>query len=262
MPRWKNNLQTSDKVQSLKRQAVLREAGSAFSKRGYHNTSLDDVAKALQVSKGTLYNYVKDKQEILWEFHRLAGEIGERAFAESQGKGGTGAEMLRNTLVHYIHLLTQEMGACSALVEVDALRPADRVKAVKQRDQFEKAFLDVVKIGIKDGSIRPVDPRLAVFTFMGAINWLPRWFSPTGRLPAETIAHAMTDLLISGLMVHPASASPTSVKTAKTSPGARIRPAANVPRAGAKSRVANKVGDHNKAAPQAASRRKVAVQRP
>ena len=70
MPRWKNSLMMTEEVQRIKRDAVLKEAGRAFSKRGFHNTSLDDVAKALQVSKGTLYNYVQDKQEILFEFCR------------------------------------------------------------------------------------------------------------------------------------------------------------------------------------------------
>ena len=64
MPRWKNVLQTSDEVYRVKRNAVLREATRIIARRGFHNTSLDDVAEALQVSKGTLYNYVTDKLEI------------------------------------------------------------------------------------------------------------------------------------------------------------------------------------------------------
>ena len=172
MPRWKNDLQTSEEVQRLKRDAVMREAGKAFGKRGYHNTSLDDVAKSLGVSKGTLYNYVKDKQEILWEFHLGASAIADRAFAEGRKQGGTGAEVLRATLIHYIDLLTKELGVFGALVEIDALREEDRVAALKLRSDFEKRFVALINAGIKDKSVRPVDPRIAVFAFMGTINWL------------------------------------------------------------------------------------------
>ena len=199
MARWKNSLQTSDEIQRLKRDAVLREAGRAFSRHGYHNTSLDDVARALGISKGTLYNYVRDKQEILYAFHQLAYELSDRAFAHGRTRGGSGAEVLRNIIVHYIELLTDELGACGALMEVDALRPEDRAEAAKRRDTFERAFVDIIKEGIRDGSIRAVDPRLAVFTFMGAINWLPRWFTPAGRLPGKAVAEQMADLLLSGL---------------------------------------------------------------
>jgi len=199
LARWKNSLQTSDEIQKLKRDAVLREAGRAFSKHGYHNTSLDDVAKALGISKGTLYNYVRDKQEILYAFHQLAYDLSDRAFAYGRARGGSGADLLRNTLAHYIELLTNELGACGALIEVDALRPEDRAKAAERRNAFEKALIAIVEGGIHDGSIRAVDPKLAVFTFMGAINWLPRWYVPSGRLPGEALAEQMADLLLSGL---------------------------------------------------------------
>ena len=199
LPRWKNSLQTNDDIQRLKREAVLKEAGRAFGKRGYHNTSLDDVAKALQVSKGTLYNYVKDKQEILYECHAISYDLGERAIKHGRAYGTTGAEILRLTLISYITSLTEELGACAVLMEVDALRPEDRAKAVKYRDAFEREFVSMVKMGIKDGSLRAIDPKLAVFTFMGAVNWLPRWYAPGGRLTGEQVATQMTDLLLTGL---------------------------------------------------------------
>lgn len=199
MARWNNSLGTSDEIQKLKRDVVLREAGRAFSARGYHNTSLDDVAKALGISKGTLYNYVHDKQEILYAFHQLAYELSDRAFSFGRAQGGTGAEQLRHILVHYIELLTGELGACGALIEVDALRPEDRAEAARRRDAFVEAFVAIIEEGIGDGSISAVDPKLAVFTFMGAINWLPRWFDPDGRLPGKAVAEQMTDLLMSGL---------------------------------------------------------------
>lgn len=192
-------MQTSEEVQRLKREAVLREAGRLFSKRGFHNISLDQVAETLQISKGTLYNYVQDKQGILWEFHRLAGELGKRALAEGRAADGNGAQRLRNTLRIYIELMTDELGALGALIDFEALRPEDRAKAVKQRDLFEREFVQLVQSGIDDGSIRPLDPRMAVFTFMGAISWVPRWYSSTGRLSPSEIAEIMTDLFLTGL---------------------------------------------------------------
>jgi len=216
VPRWKNALQTNQKVQRLKREAVLREAGKAFGKKGYHNTSLDDVAKALQVSKGTLYNYVKDKQEILFECHTIALDIGDRAFAYGNTNGLNGADVLRKTMVRYIELLTDELGACAVLMEVDAMRPDDRKAAVSRRDSFENAFVQMIEGGIADGSIRQIDPKLAVFTFMGAINWLPRWFNPEGRLNGLEIANSVTDMLLSGLITHEAEAAECPLKSATT----------------------------------------------
>lgn len=214
MPRWKNSLQTNDDIQRLKRQAVIKEAGRAFGRNGYHNTSLDDVAKALQVSKGTLYNYVKDKQEILYECHAISYTLGQRAIEIGREHGGSGATILRETLLTYIRSLTEELGSFAVLMEVDALRPSDRVKAVKYRDAFEGEFIAMVKLGIADGSLREIDPKLAVYTVMGAINWLPRWYSPEGRLGGEQVAVQMADILVNGLT----SNVPVSVAAAKKAP--------------------------------------------
>lgn len=199
MPRWKNDLQISDEIQRLKRKAVIKEAGLAFSRRGYNNTSLEEVARLLQVSKGTLYNYVRDKQEILFECHLMALEIGDRAFAFSRDHLGTAAEQLEATLTRYIDMLTSELGACGVLMEVDGLRPEDREEIAKRRHAFESQFVAMIHKGIEDGSMRAVDPKVAVFTFMGAINWMPRWFDADGRLSGSEVARQMTQLLMSGL---------------------------------------------------------------
>jgi AcrR family transcriptional regulator len=219
MPRWKNDSQTDDDIQRLKRAAVIKQAGFAFSKRGYHNTSLDDVAKVLQVSKGTLYNYVKDKQEILFACHEMALDIGDRAFQFVKDHKGTGAQVLEATLYRYIELLTGELGACGVLMEVDALRPEDRKLIVKRRNAFEMSFVAIIQKGMKDGSMRSIDPKLAVFTFMGAINWLPRWFTPEGRLSGAELARQMTDLLLTGLL----TATPSRGAVAASAALAKVR---------------------------------------
>ena len=133
--RWQNERNTSETIREVKRQAVLREAAHAFGRRGYHNTSLDDVAKTLNISKGTLYNYVRDKQEILYECHTEALDIGDAAMKEAVRAGSTGAEQLRIAMRYYTEHLVDNLGACAALLEVEALRPEDRKEAVRRRRQ-------------------------------------------------------------------------------------------------------------------------------
>lgn len=202
MARWNNSLRTNDEVNRLKREAVVRESGRIFSRRGYHNASLDDVAKALKVSKGTLYNYTKDKEGILFDCHKMALDIGEKAF-ETVELGMTGSEKLRTTLRHYISMLHDELGSCGVITEIDALKPAHRQEIVDRRDDHEQRFIAMLEEGAADGSLRSIDSKLAVFTFMGAINTIPRWYSPKGRLTNHQIADSMVDFLLNGLNSKP-----------------------------------------------------------
>ena len=68
---WKNVVLSRDQQFALKRAALLRQAARAFSAHGYHDTSLDDVARRLNVTKPTLYYYFASKDEILFEAQRL-----------------------------------------------------------------------------------------------------------------------------------------------------------------------------------------------
>src|SRR2546421_13074244 len=51
----------------VKREAVIRAAAQAFNRKGYHNTSLDDIAAALEVTKPTVYYYVTSKEQLLFQ---------------------------------------------------------------------------------------------------------------------------------------------------------------------------------------------------
>lgn len=226
LARWNNSLQTNEEVFRLKRRAILGESGRIFSRQGYHNTSLDDVAKALKVAKGTLYNYVRDKQEILFECHKMALDIGDRAFQYTEDQGGTGIERLWNMLFQYTATLTDEFGFCGILAELASLRPEDRKAIVARRDEHERRFDDMLRSGIADGSIRQVDTKLAICTFMGAINNLSLWYAPGGRLSNVEIAEKMTDILLGGLASNPAWTAtraarfPTALALGRASPAA------------------------------------------
>ncbi len=199
MPRWKNVLQTSDEVYRLKRSAVLREATRIIGRNGYHNTSLDDIAEALQVAKGTLYNYVKDKQEILFECHQMALDIGDQAFAFAELHGTSGYAKLRLMLRAYLTWMNGAMGGGGVASEVTALRPQDRKAVIKRRDQVEARLVEYLKVGFEDGTVRKVDPKLAVFTIMGAVNAVQSWYSAKGPMTLEEIAAGMVDMLMHGI---------------------------------------------------------------
>ena len=192
---WKNVVLSRDQQFALKRAALLREAGRAFSAQGYHDTSLDDVAKTLGVTKAALYYYVKNKQEILFECHMQAQDLGDTALQYSEQNGRSGREKILLLARKYIELITGEMGSFAVLGEFDALDAENRTIIARRRDKFDRHFRRLVSDGIADGSIRTVDPKLTVFFFMGAINWMTRWFRPDGPLPGEEIAQHFADLL-------------------------------------------------------------------
>lgn len=208
MPRWENGFRTNEEIQAYKRYAVIREAARIISRQGFHNTSLDEVAKALGISKGTLYNYVRDKQEILFECHKISNDLGEYAARVASEAGGQGIDRLRLLLRCFIVWMYGQAGVGGLTFDVNALRAEDRAVVVAGRDAMEATLVGLLQESAKDGSIRACDAKITVYAIMSAINGISAWYSPEGRLSIETVADEMLDLLTFSLATRPQDLAP------------------------------------------------------
>jgi len=196
--RWNNTLETRDEINDKKRLALIRTAGSAFKARGFHKTSLDEVAAALNVTKPTLYYYVNGKEDLLFRCHQHALDLGEQAF-EFAKEGTNGLDKLQRMLKRYIELMTDDFAAYSLLSDLNDLCEENKSIVQSRRRTFDTVFRGFVSDGIKDGSIRKCEPKIVVAWFMGAVNAIPRWFDAKGKMSGEEVANIYTDLVTKGL---------------------------------------------------------------
>ncbi|MAA75484.1 MAG: TetR family transcriptional regulator [Salinisphaeraceae bacterium] len=198
-PKWGDAVQGPDERHALKRRALLQEAGRAFSRGGFANTSLDDVAAMLGVSKPALYYYFKSKHEILYECHKTALDLGDQARDEAEVSGGNGLQRLHAFILRYVELLTGELGVCAVLTEHYALRKPDRERIQARRRGFDQYLQTLIRDGMADGSIAECNPRLAVTLIMGAVNSIHAWYMPEGDLSGREIAEELMLYVSDGL---------------------------------------------------------------
>lgn len=176
-----------------KREAVLGVAASAFNQRGFANTSMDEVAEALEISKPTLYRYFSSKQQILLELHQQAMNHGEAALALAHREGRTGLDKFLIYARRYMQGIFGDFGTCPVLTDVDSLAPADKERVVARRAKISLATAQLIEEGVADGSMAPCDARLASLYVLGAINWMPLWYRSDGRKkPDEIIDEFLT----------------------------------------------------------------------
>jgi TetR/AcrR family transcriptional regulator len=206
MAMWKDAVLVPSAQFDRKRDVLLREAAASFNRRGYHGTSLADVAKKLGVSKAALYTYVESKEELLYHCHNSAMDSAMEFLHKAQASGGTGLERLTLTLRNYLDIMLGVDGGYVILLEENAMKPAHMHAIIKRRDQFENGLRQFVVDGMADGSIVPCNPKLSVFMLMGAINWSSKWFRPNGPWTGEQISFALTEMLERSLSSAPRAA--------------------------------------------------------
>ncbi len=189
---------------AIKRDAVLRAAAQLFNEFGYHDTSLAMVAERLKVTKPTLYYYIKNKEEILFECVRLGLELLRAAIAGATASGGTALDKLKAAMHEYAMIVTRDFGMCLIRVGEDPLAPDGRKKLRRLKAEVDHEFRLLIEQGIAEGSLAPCDAKLAAFTLAGALSWIGRWYDPRGALSAEVVAHESTAMLMNGLSPRPA----------------------------------------------------------
>ena len=196
---WNNNALSRDQIREKKREALVMQAAQEFRKRGYHATSMGDIADSLGVTKGALYRYVKSKDEVLYECFMHSNALAQEALDRVSTLHVAPAEKLQGFLEEFIERYLMSNLAGGAMIEIDALLPEQRRRVVKGRDAIDRQLRDLIQLGIKDGSIIDESPKLIIFSFMGTINWIPSWYKPEGEFTTEEIAKRMAGIMIQGI---------------------------------------------------------------
>ncbi len=200
---WAQEIQGREEQHQLKRQVLLRTAAKIFNKFGFHQTTLNDLAKALNVTKPTLYYYVKNKDDILFECERVALARIEDALAHAHAEGKTGLEKLRILFFRYAEVITEDFGVCLILSDDQTLIEEDRVQLRTSRLKLDKSVRYIIEEGIADGSIAPCDPKFTTFALFGAFNWMAHWYQDEGQLSPQQIAEYFLTIFQNGLVPRP-----------------------------------------------------------
>ncbi len=187
------------RVRCAKRESVLRVAVELFNERGFVASSLDEVAARLGVTKPTIYHYFKTKEDILVEGVRQGmATLQPLLNAETQG---TGFERVRRFLHQYAEQAATPFMRCVNRTDEYELSEPNRSNFLKLKRSVDHAIQEMFVAGIEDGSItRDVDPKIATFAVIGALNGISRWFKPNGEMSASAVKTEMVDFLLRSMV--------------------------------------------------------------
>jgi AcrR family transcriptional regulator len=182
-----------------RRVSILKSAAKAFRRLGYHGATVEQIAAALHMKKGNLYYYFKNKEEILFACHQYSLDRLMQQLEEVNESALGPDEKLRKLIVTFVHTILDELHGTALFLELEALSPPHLKEVVARRDLFDRGVRRVLEQGVVDGAFMAGDPKLISFAILGAVNWIPRWFNPSGPASSDEIADRFADYLIGGL---------------------------------------------------------------
>jgi AcrR family transcriptional regulator len=184
----------------MQRSDIIQAAAQIFRQKGYHGTSMQDIADAVHLQKASLYHHVSGKQEILVDILDRALDLlieDIEAVAKSEIKP---EEKVRQAMQAYVGRLTEDTDLAAVLMQEHRSLADDLHAAhIDRRDRLESIWREILREGTKSGDFRPTDEVITTFAILGVLNWMISWYQPGGRLSAEEIANQFGDIFLIGL---------------------------------------------------------------
>jgi len=179
-----------------RRTEILKSAAAAFRRRGYHGASVDEIASALAMTKGNLYYYFRNKEDILYACHEYSLDILLLLMHKVQDEPIAADEKLRKLILAFVHLILDELQGTALTLDPEALSPPLFAKVIAKRDEFDRGMRAIIQQGMDDGLFARGDPKMMEFAIMGAVNWISKWFDPSGPMTSQQIGESFADYLV------------------------------------------------------------------
>lgn len=184
---------------------ILHESAKLFAANGYSGTSIQDIAAAVGITKASIYHFFTDKAEIhstivLASITRLTALVEDAisrfsmAHEQIEAFARAHAQHISESAPFYF---------TAALGYNEIADPAVKAKVQRMRDGYEETLRRLIRSGIETGEFRELDVKLAARGIISCLNWMARWWRPSGPDTAETIASNYVKLFIRGFLPEP-----------------------------------------------------------
>jgi AcrR family transcriptional regulator len=181
-----------------RREELVRTAARLFAERGYHGTSMGDLADALGVQKASLYSLTESKQQLLSDAVRAGAEAFHAAL-DAVDEDAHAVERIRQALRGHLRVVAEQLDAATVFTrEWRYLEGDARERFVAERRRYEERWRDLFREGVERGELR-TDLRAsdAALVVLSAANWAYTWL----REDADTdaLADRFVAILVDGI---------------------------------------------------------------
>jgi AcrR family transcriptional regulator len=181
-----------------RRNELTRQAARLFAEKGYHGTSVGDLAEAMGVQKGSLYAHIDSKADLLWEvaregagaFHTALDEIPDALPA---------TEKIRLALRAHLRVIAEQLDVATVFIREWRYLDGDRREQfIAERRRYEERFRAFFREGRELGALRTdLDDATATLLALSAANWAYTWLRP--GVDTDELADRFFAFLLDGM---------------------------------------------------------------
>ena len=181
---------------------IYEAAARVFCEHGFGQSSMSDVAAAVDMTKAGIYHHISSKDELLFGIMSYGMDIFEERVLDRVENISDPLERLRATIRGHLLLVTRDRTKEVTVVlnEAHALHGDYRTRINRRKRSYVRFLNETFRELQRKRLIREIEPRVATFALLGMINWTYHWYTANGRLRDTEVAEAYIDLFLGGLL--------------------------------------------------------------
>jgi AcrR family transcriptional regulator len=179
---------------------VLQSAANIFFAKGYHASSIEDVARDVGMLKGSLYYYIKSKDDLLFRLLLAGIEDSDAFIARQIDPESDPVEQLERAIRAQIDYIIQNRVQFGLFLhEFDSLSGKRQHKLISVMSRYNSRFVELVRRAQEEGKLINGEPWIIVNGILGMCNWLYRWYDPDQLSDSEQIKSVFVRLVFEGI---------------------------------------------------------------
>jgi len=184
------------------RDKVYEIAAEVFHLKGYDNTSMNDIAEAVGLTKAGLYHHVSSKESLLATILEDGMNMTETYVVEPLAGIADPVARLRKLIELHLKLLLEgrKLAVTGLLHECQGLSEVDRARINRRKKAYVRLVSDLIEEVIETCGGRPLDPKLAGMALLGMLNWTYQWYKPSGSVKPDRVVEEFQNLFFHGIL--------------------------------------------------------------
>lgn len=185
---------------SNKELEIALAAVQLFEQKGYHATSVQDIADAVGLQKGSLYHYIHSKEDLLHAIaHQAITDFNER-LERVLLSPISAREKLIEAIENHLLISSANLQTTTVLLrEAFSLGEHQHRSIQSQTDKYVQLWTQIIDEGNRTGEFNVTHPKITALAMLGACNWMYRWYNPSGPMSAKDIAGIFAQLFLNGV---------------------------------------------------------------
>jgi len=190
-------MKLSEKKLQKKKRDIILSAVKIVNKKGSQEATMEEIAAELLMTKGSLYYYFKNKEDLLFQCHEMV--LGQ-AISELQhyvNEVISNEQKLRKMIANHIRYMIEEKETFNMIIKPDQTFSKDYLHPIlRKRNEYAAWFDEVIQQGVEEGEFTIKEPKIARMILLGSMNWIQQWYKPDRDKSIEELQAIYADYLL------------------------------------------------------------------